>query len=78
MESYNLYIIAGIANIVGCVSVILTSSLKFNRFLLYFCAITFFAAATIATAFTNSKVGHFCNIIHLMFSSVYDESNTAL
>jgi len=48
--------IAGVSSIIGSISVVLTSSLKFNRFLLYFCAVAFFEAAAIAASFTTSKV----------------------
>lgn len=53
---YFLFFLTGIAKFGGCVVMMATSSLKFDRLLFHFCALCWFASLTIVISFSTSKV----------------------
>jgi len=56
VNGFNFGDSAGVSNIIGCVSVVLTSSVKFDRFFLYSCSTAVFGVAAIVTTFATTKV----------------------
>lgn len=61
----------GIANIVGCVGVIVTSRLPYDRLNLHFASTMIYATATVITAFSTDKVIHKYFLNYVILSKEY-------